>query len=59
MNRGAHTKLTDFSRTAFTAVCCNDVMTPDDGDLLVVEDEPFLRKAVAASLRSPLWASHP
>ena len=26
-------------------------MTPDDGDLLVVEDEPFLRKAVAASLR--------
>jgi two-component system OmpR family response regulator len=26
-------------------------MTPDDGNLLVVEDEPFLRKAVAASLR--------
>src|ERR1022692_3537053 len=26
-------------------------MTPGDGDLLVVEDEPFLRKAVAASLR--------
>ena len=26
-------------------------MTPDDGTLLVVEDEPFLRKAVAASLR--------
>jgi len=32
-------------------VCCDDVMTPDDGNLLVVEDEPFLRKAVAASLR--------
>jgi two-component system, OmpR family, response regulator len=26
-------------------------MTPEDGTLLVVEDEPFLRKAVAASLR--------
>ena len=26
-------------------------MTPDDATLLVVEDEPFLRKAVAASLR--------
>jgi two-component system OmpR family response regulator len=26
-------------------------MTPDDGNLLVVEDEPFLRKAVAAALR--------
>ena len=26
-------------------------MTPDDGTLLVVEDEPFLRKAVVASLR--------
>jgi two-component system, OmpR family, response regulator len=26
-------------------------MTADDGNLLVVEDEPFLRKAVAASLR--------
>jgi two-component system, OmpR family, response regulator len=26
-------------------------MTPDDGNLLVVEDEPFLRKAVVASLR--------
>jgi two-component system OmpR family response regulator len=44
-------KLTEFSRTAFTAVCCDDVMTPEDGTLLVVEDEPFLRKAVAASLR--------
>jgi two-component system OmpR family response regulator len=26
-------------------------MTPDNGNLLVVEDEPFLRKAVVASLR--------
>jgi hypothetical protein len=26
-------------------------MTPDDQTLLVVEDEPFLRKAVAQSLR--------
>jgi two-component system, OmpR family, response regulator len=26
-------------------------MTPDDADLLVVDDEPFLRDAVAASLR--------
>jgi two-component system, OmpR family, response regulator len=47
----AHTKLTDFSPTAFTAVCCDGVMTPDHGTLLVVEDEPFLRKAVVASLR--------
>jgi two-component system, OmpR family, response regulator len=44
-------KLTEFSRTAFTAVCCDEAMTPEDGTLLVVEDEPFLRKAVAASLR--------
>jgi two-component system, OmpR family, response regulator len=44
-------KLTDFSCARFTAVCCDDVMTPDDGTLLVVEDEPFLRKAVVASLR--------
>ena len=29
MNYGAHTKLTAFSCTAFTAVCCDDVMTPD------------------------------
>jgi len=28
-------------------------MTPDDQTLLVVEDEPFLRKAVAQSLRFP------
>ena len=26
-------------------------MPPDDGTLLVVDDEPFLREAVAASLR--------
>jgi two-component system, OmpR family, response regulator len=44
-------KLTDFSRAGFTAVCCDDVMTLDDGTLLIVEDEPFLRKAVVASLR--------
>ena len=44
-------KLTGFSSAGFTAVCCDDVMTPDDGTLLVVEDEPFLRKAVVASLR--------
>ena len=36
---------------AVSAVCCDDVMTPDGGNLLVVEDEPFLRKAVAAALR--------
>jgi two-component system, OmpR family, response regulator len=47
----AHTKLTEFSSAGFTAVCCDDVVTPDDGTLLVVEDEPFLRKAVVASLR--------
>jgi two-component system, OmpR family, response regulator len=51
VNCGAHTKLTGFSCAAFTAVCCDGVMTPDDGTLLVVEDEPFLRKAVVASLR--------
>jgi two-component system, OmpR family, response regulator len=47
----AHTKLNKFSSACFTAVCCDDVVTPDDGTLLVVEDEPFLRKAVAQSLR--------
>jgi two-component system, OmpR family, response regulator len=35
----------------FTAVCCDNVVTPDDGDLLVVDDELFLREAVSASLR--------
>jgi len=44
-------KLTEFSCTAFTCACCDEAMTPEDGTLLVVEDEPFLRKAVAASLR--------
>jgi two-component system, OmpR family, response regulator len=48
---GAHPELTQFSSTAFIAVCCDDVMTGDDATLLLVEDEPFLRKAVAASLR--------
>ena len=33
------------------AICCDDVMPPDDGNLLVVDDELFLREAVAASLR--------
>ena len=35
----------------FAAVCCDYVMPPDDGNLLVVDDELFLREAVAASLR--------
>src|SRR6202034_3863626 len=47
----SQTKFTEFSSTGFTAVCCDDVMTSDDGTLLVVEDEPFLKKAVVASLR--------
>jgi two-component system, OmpR family, response regulator len=47
----SQTKFTEFSFAGFTAVCSDDVMTPDDGTLLVVEDEPFLRKAVVASLR--------
>jgi len=49
--RGAHTKLADFSHTTFTVVCCAYVVAPDDGNLLVVDDELFLREAVAASLR--------
>jgi two-component system OmpR family response regulator len=48
---GVHTKLADFSRALLTALCCDDVMTPDGGSLLVVDDESFLREAVAASLR--------
>jgi two-component system OmpR family response regulator len=35
----------------FIAVCCDDVMPADGGTLLVVDDELFLREAVAASLR--------
>jgi two-component system, OmpR family, response regulator len=35
----------------FTPPCCAGAMTPDGADLLVVDDEPFLRDAVAASLR--------
>ena len=46
-----HTKLEDFSHATFTAICCDFVMPPDDGNLLVVDDELFLRDAVAASLR--------
>jgi two-component system OmpR family response regulator len=37
--------------TAFIRPCCAVTMTDDDGDLLVVDDEPFLCDAVAASLR--------
>jgi two-component system, OmpR family, response regulator len=37
--------------TAFTRLCCAVTMKGDDGDLLVVDDEPFLCDAVAASLR--------
>jgi two-component system, OmpR family, response regulator len=44
-------KLAHFSLTTFTALCCDDVVTRDDGNLLVVDDELFLRDAVAASLR--------
>jgi two-component system, OmpR family, response regulator len=48
----AHTKLAGFSHTAFTARCCDDaVIAGDSADLLVVDDEHFLRDAVAASLR--------
>jgi two-component system, OmpR family, response regulator len=35
----------------FIAICWANVMAPDDGNLLVVDDELFLREAVAASLR--------
>ena len=35
----------------FAVACCDDVMAADDGNLLVVDDELFLRGAVAASLR--------
>jgi two-component system OmpR family response regulator len=48
---GVHTKLADFSHTTLIALCCDDVVTPDDGNLLVVDDELFLREAVATSLR--------
>src|SRR5215469_13415797 len=48
---GVHTKPADFSRALLTALCCDDVMTPEGGSLLVVDDESFLREAVAASLR--------
>src|SRR5271170_954234 len=49
--RGVHTKPEDFSHATFTAICWDNVVPPDDGNLLVVDDEPFLREAVAASLR--------
>jgi two-component system OmpR family response regulator len=35
----------------FTVAGCDEVMAADRGSLLVVDDEPFLRDAVAASLR--------
>jgi two-component system OmpR family response regulator len=46
-----HTKPEDFSHPTFTAICWDNVVAPDDGNLLVVDDELFLREAVAASLR--------
>jgi two-component system, OmpR family, response regulator len=50
-NQRVHTELAHFSHATFTAVCSDNVVTPDDGDLLVVDDELFLREAVSASLR--------
>ena len=44
-------KLSDFSHAACIGLCCDDAMTHDDGNLLVCDDEIFLRDAVAASLR--------
>jgi two-component system, OmpR family, response regulator len=44
-------KLPGFSRTAFSVRCCDDAMANADADLLVVDDELFLREAVATSLR--------
>jgi len=35
----------------FTVACCDYVMAAEEGTLLVLDDEPFLRQAVAASLR--------
>jgi PleD family two-component response regulator len=46
-----HTKLARNSNLTFTITCCDDLVTADDGNLLVVDDELFLRGAVAASLR--------
>jgi two-component system, OmpR family, response regulator len=48
---GTHTKLARNSNTTFTLTCCDEAMTADGGSLLVVDDELFLRGAVAASLR--------
>jgi DNA-binding response OmpR family regulator len=48
---GVHTKLARISHATFTITCCDEAMTADDGSLLVVDDELFLRGAVAASLR--------
>jgi two-component system, OmpR family, response regulator len=45
-------ELPGFSHTAFTSQCCDDAVIDSDGcSLLVVDDELFLRDAVAASLR--------
>ncbi len=44
-------KRAGFSHAAFTKPCCGYLVTADDGNLLVVDDERFLRDAVAASLR--------
>ena len=44
-------KLSDFSHAVCIGLCCDDAMTHDDGNLLVCDDEIFLREAVAASLR--------
>jgi two-component system OmpR family response regulator len=48
----ADTKLTEFSPAGFTAVCCDDVMTSDDGTLLVVEDEELVARVRTVLRRS-------
>lgn len=49
--RPVHTKLPGFSHARFTARCCDEAVASDVANLLVVDDELFLRDAVAASLR--------
>jgi two-component system, OmpR family, response regulator len=47
----AHMKLADVSHSLLTPPCCDHAVTSDDASLLVIDDEVFLREAVAASLR--------
>jgi hypothetical protein len=53
---GVHTKLARISHTTFTLTCSDDVMTADDGSLLVVSTYvTYLRRKLAGGGPDLIW----